>query len=170
MQGSMEAASTTITVTLDNSEYLHALIAGSLRRASARAKGRQNFYGAQSADAEKLDIVGSVGECVVAKYLNKFWAGAGLFRGGDVDDYQVRTTTHDSGHLVLNNNDDDSKKYILVCVNNGVGKIRGWLYAREGKQRKYWRDMSGRGPAYYIPQSDLRPISTLKEADIDSEF
>jgi hypothetical protein len=72
--------------------------------------------------------------------------------------------------LVLNNNDDDSKKYILVCVNNGVGKIRGWLYAREGKQRKYWRDMSGRGPAYYIPQSDLRPISTLKEADIDSEF
>lgn len=151
----------TVTVNLDNSEYLHALIAGSLRRASARAKGRQNFYGAQSADAEKLDIVGSVGECVVAKYLNKFWVGAGLFRGGDVDDYQVRTTTHDFGHLVLNNNDSDDKKYILVCVNSGVGKIRGWIYARDGKQQQYWKDMSGRGPAYYVPQSKLRSISTL---------
>ena len=163
-------ATSTVTVTLDNSEYLHALIAGSLRRASARARGRQNYYGAQSADAEKLDIVGSVGECVVAKHLNKFWAGAGAFRGGDVDGYQVRTTTHDAGHLVLNSNDDDGKKYILVCVNNGVGKIRGWMYAREGKQRKYWRDMSGRGPAYYVPQSDLRPIATLQSDGVDNQF
>ena len=157
----------TVTITLDNSEYLHALIAGSLRRASARAKGRKNYYGAQSADAELLDLVGSVGECVVAKHLDRFWAGAGLFRGEDVGEYQVRTTTYDSGHLVLNNNDYDDKKYILVCVNSGVGKIRGWIYARDGKQEKYWKDKSGRGPAYYVPQSDLRPISTLMA---DKEF
>lgn len=160
----------TATVTLDNSEYLHALLAGCLRRASARAKGRQNYYGAQSADSELLDMIGAVGECVVAKHLNRFWAGAGAFRGGDVDDFQVRTTTYDSGHLVLNNNDSDDKKYILVCVNSGVGKIRGWVYAREGKQAKYWKDKSGRGPAYYVPQSDLRPISTLLDDAVDNGF
>jgi hypothetical protein len=160
----------TITVTLDNSEYLHALIAGSLRRASAREKGRKNYYGAQSADSELLDLIGSVGECVVAKHLDRFWAGAGLFRGEDVGEYQVRTTTYDSGHLVLNKNDSDDKKYILVCVNSGVGKIRGWMYARDGKQEKYWKDMSGRGGAFYVPQSDLRPISTLKSPSVDNEF
>lgn len=151
----------TVTVTLDDSEYLHALIAGCLRRANARAKGRKNFYGAQSADAELLDMIGAVGEAVVAKHLNQFWAGAGVFRGDDVGRYQVRSTTYDSGHLVLNRNDSDDTPYILVCVNSGVGKIRGWVYGREGKQPQFWRDMSGRGPAFYVPQSALRSIDTL---------
>jgi hypothetical protein len=156
---------TTVTVSLDNSEYLHALIAGCLRRANARAKNRQNYYGAQSADSELLDLIGSVGEACVAKHLDRFWAGAGVFRGGDVAEYQVRTTTYDGGHLVLNRNDDDDTPYILVCVNSGVGKIRGWIYAREGKQAKYWIDKSGRGPAFYVPQVDLRPVDTLGQEE-----
>jgi hypothetical protein len=153
----------TVTVALDNSEYLHALIVGSLRRANAREKSRQNFYGAKSADAETLDIIGAVGECVVAKHRNVFWSGAGLFRGDDVGPYQVRATTYDSGHLVLNKNDDDAKAFILVCVNNGVGKIRGWIYARDGKKPEYWVDKSGRGAAFYVPQSDLQPIESLPD-------
>ena len=158
----------TVTVTLDNSEYLHALIAGCLRRASARAKGRKNYYGAESADSELLDLIGAVGEAVVAKHFNKFWVGAGAFRGDDVGRYQVRSTTYDGGHLVLNNNDNDETPYILVCVNSGVGKIRGWITAREGKQPQYWKDMSGRGPAYYVPQSALRSIDTLEEVPCSS--
>lgn len=160
----------TVTVPLDDSEYLHALIAGCMRRASARARGRKNYYGAQSADSELLDLIGAVGEAVVAKHQNRFWAGAGVFRGGDVGRYQVRSTTYDSGHLVLNKNDDDNTPYILVCVNSGVGKIRGWIYARDGKKEKYWRDMSGRGPAFYVPQSDLLPISQLPGDHVDSGF
>lgn len=156
---------TTVTVTLDNSEYLHALMAGCLRRANAREKNRQNYYGAQSADSELLDIIGAVGEACVAKHLNQFWAGAGVFRGGDVGRYQVRSTTYESGHLVLNRNDYDGTPYILVCVNSGVGKIRGWIYASEGKHAKYWKDMSGRGPAFYVPQSALRPIDELGQED-----
>lgn len=149
------------TVTLDNSEYLHALIAGCMRRAAAREKERKNFYGAKSADAELLDLIGSVGEACVAKWLNAWWAGAGIFRGDDVGQYQVRTTTYESGHLVLNNNDSDDKPYILVVANNGVGKIHGWVYGREGKKPDFWTDKSGRGPAYYVPQSALRGIDTL---------
>ena len=151
----------TVVVELTNSEYLHALIVGSLRRANARENSRQNYYGAKSADAETLDLIGAVGECCVAKHLDVFWAGAGLFRGDDVGAYQVRATTYDGGHLALNKADDDEKPFVLVCVNNGVGKIRGWLYAREGKKPEYWQDKSGRGPAFYVPQSCLRPISEL---------
>ena len=151
----------TVVVELTNSEYLHALIAGSLRRADARAKGRQQYYGARTADSELLDIIGAVGECCVAKHRDVFWCGAGEFRGDDVGSLQVRATTYDNGHLVLTKSDEDNKPYVLVCVSNGVGKIRGWLYGREGKQERYWQDKSNRGPQFYIQQSDLRPVDTL---------
>lgn len=157
----------TVTVTLDNSEYLHALIAGCMRRAAAREKGRQNYYGAIPANAEVIDLIGAVGEACVAKYLNEFWLGAGRFRGDDVGAFQVRSTTYDDGHLVLNKNDDDAKAFILACVSNGVGKLRGWIYASEGKREEYWTDKSGRGPAYYIPQSVLRPMESLLSATSD---
>lgn len=162
------------TVTLDNSEYLHALMAGCLRRVSARQAKRQNYYGALSIDAEMLDIIGAVGEAIVAKHLDKFWCGRGKFRGGDVGDYQVRTTKYQNGHLLLNNNDYPDIPYILVTVNNGVGTICGWLYAKEGQRQEYWQDKSGRGGAYYVPQSKLRPIETLEQAtrvstDTDSQ-
>ena len=150
-----------VTVVLDNSEYLHALMAGCLRRASAREKQRQNYYGALSADSELLDLIGSIGEAVVAKYLDRFWCGRGKFRGGDVGSYQVRATKYDTGCLLLNKNDYPDTPYILVTVNSGVGKIRGWVYAREGQQDKYLQDKSGRGKAYYVPQDALRPIETL---------
>lgn len=150
-----------VTVELSNPEYLHALMAGCLRRASAREKNRQNYYGALSANAELLDIIGAVGEAIVAKHLDKFWVGRGEFRGGDVGNYQVRATTYDTGHLLLNKKDYPDVPYILVTVSSGVGKIRGWLFGREGQKPEYWQDKSGRGCAYYIPQSRLRPISEL---------
>jgi hypothetical protein len=151
----------TVVVELTDSEYLHALIAGSLRRANARAKGRQQYYMARTADSELLDIIGSVGECCVAKYQNVFWCGAGEFRGDDVGHLQVRATTYDNGHLGITKSDEDDKPYVLVCVCNGVGKIRGWVYGREGKQERYWTNKSNRVPQFYVPQSDLRPIETL---------
>lgn len=151
----------TVQITLDDSEYFHALVAGCMRRVSARQKNRQHYYGALPADAELLDIIGSIGEAVVAKYLDKWWVGRGQFRGGDVGDYQVRTTKYDTGHLLLNKNDYPEIPYILVTVSSGVGKIRGWMYAKEGQDEKYWKDKSGRGGAFYIPQSDLTPIEKL---------
>lgn len=150
-----------VTVELSNSEYLHALIAGCMRRVSARQAGRQNYYGADAADAEMLDILGAVGEACVAKHLDSFWLGAGLFRGDDVGIYQVRSTKYETGHLVLNKADDPNKAFILVTVNSGVGKLRGWLWARDGQQDRYWQDKSGRGGAFYIPQSDLLPMHDL---------
>lgn len=150
-----------VTVELTDSEYLHALIAGCMRRVSARGAGRQNYYGAEAADAEMIDILGAVGEACVAKHLDNFWLGAGLFRGDDVGIYQVRSTKYDTGHLVLNKADDPGKVFILVTVCCGVGKLRGWVWARDGQHERYWKDKSGRGGAYYIPQSDLISMAEL---------
>lgn len=150
-----------VTVRLDDSEYLHALIAGCMRRAAAREKGRKNYYGARSADNEAADLIGAVGEACVAKWLDAWWVGAGKFRGGDVRAFQVRATTYETGHLVLNAADSDETPYICVITNDGIGRICGWVYGKEGKQDRYLTDKSGRGPAFYVPQADLRPPETL---------
>lgn len=154
-----------VTVELTDSEYLHALIAGCMRRVAARQAGRKNYYGADAADAELLDILGAVGEACVAKHLGLFWLGAGQFRGDDVGIYQVRSTKYESGHLVLNKADAPDKVFILVTVNCGVGKLRGWVWAKDGQQERYWQDKSGRGGAFYVPQSDLLSMAELPGRD-----
>lgn len=153
-----------VTVELDNSEYLHALMAGVLRRVSARASKRENYYGAKAEDAEILDILGAVGEAVVAKHLDKFWCGRGVFRGGDVGDFQVRTTKYSNGHLLINKNDYPDKKYILVTVCDGVGTIRGWMYGRDAQKPEFVRDISGRGECFCVPQESLRAMEELSQS------
>jgi hypothetical protein len=149
-------------VKLNPSEYLQAMIVGAMRCVQDRKNGCSHTYGAKREDAETYSIRGSVGEAIVAKFLNLFWLGVGVFRGDDVGNYQVRATAWRGGDLRLHDKDEDDKPYISVYVCEGEGLVFGWIYGRDGKQKKYWKDPTGTGrPAYFIPVDELRPMSEL---------
>lgn len=156
----MTSAATRVELT--SSEYLQAMVVGCMRCCEDRKLGRRHAYGARRQDAELHDIVGAIGEAVVAKYLGAFWLGTGTFRGHDVATYQVRSTKYDPPFLCLHSKDDDDKAYICTHVCEGVGVIHGWMYGSEGKAERYFSDRWKNGrPAFWVPHTDLHPIEEL---------
>jgi hypothetical protein len=156
------ATPASVCVTLDSSEYLQAMLVGIMRACQNRKKRRGHRRGARKEDAEMLDIRGAVGEAIVAKHLGVYWLGVGVFRGDDVGSYQVRATGWSNGALLLHDDDKDDQPYISVYVCEGAGTILGWLYGRDGKDKKYWRDPTKKDRwAYFVPTSELRSIAEL---------
>lgn len=108
---------------------------------------------------------GALGEQALAKWLNVYWDGTpGTFRSKpDVGQYEVRTKNEPHGELILRDRDKDEAIYVLVLSHNCPEfVIRGWLWGHEGKQGK-WRGRAdkSRPEAWFIPQSELRDMSSL---------
>lgn len=148
-----------VTVELDGSEYLQAMLVGCMRAAQNRRRGRQQAYGATAANSEQCHITGAVGEACVAKFLNRYWLGVGTFRGPDVGGVQVRARSKASYQLILHKEDADDDIFVLVIACEGVGIVRGWIYGRDGKLDDHWADPANGRPAYFVPSEKLRPMS-----------
>lgn len=159
----MAEYSDTRVVTLTDDEYFAAMVAGCMRRASGRAKGRKHRSNRDIEGVEFIDLVGAIGEACVAKYLDRYWLGPGVVGGMDVADVQVRTTTYKNGCLILHDDDNSDSRFILVYAVDGVGHLRGWCYGREGKQQLYLQDKGGRGEAYFVPVSALHPLPSREQ-------
>lgn len=119
----------------------------------------------------EIDIVGAVAEMVVAKALNKFWAGQeGNFQAADVGHLQVRGTERQDGCLIVHppppmnkpkaRGDKPGDIFVLVVGLPPYLWIPGWCYGHEAQQPKWWRGQYER-PAYFVRQSALRPFNTL---------
>lgn len=136
--------------------------------------GFKDAYGANvggSYDgALRLHVLGAQGEVVAADYLG-YTACKGDFAGSDVGPYQVRTRSRIDYDLLLHDSDQDDAKFILVLgpIGEPTPKgglcfyIVGWLEARFGKKKKYWKDPAIGRPAYFVPQDILNPIEALPE-------
>jgi hypothetical protein len=103
------------------------------------------------------------GELALAKYLGIFWDGnMGDFQAADVGALQVRTTSLETGALILYPTDKDDDVFVLVLSHKvPVYMLSGWIYGREGKLEKWWRDGTRGRPAFFVPQSELHEMSTL---------
>lgn len=141
-------------VILESWEIELAAIAGVQRQVENLAKNRTPKYGAGRWLDWQLAIDGCLGECALAKYLGIFWSGKGRFAGLDVGRYQVRTS-QTGPDLLLHPDDQDNHIFWLVVGLNGEYEIRGWIEARIGKDKKYWRDPVGGRGCYFVPQAVL---------------
>jgi hypothetical protein len=125
-----------VVVTLDEYELIHASIAGCQRRISSIVKDRPQFY---DSDKRKnfwqIDIIGMLAEYAVAKAFDKHWQPATNKRladlPGDVGVYQVRSTEHLDGHLLLHPKDKPAN-YILCIVKENKVLLAGWIPLAEG--------------------------------------
>lgn len=78
--------------------------------------------------------------------------------GGKVE---VRSTHHAGGCLIVHETDRDLP-FVLAIVRGATVTLAGWLPGNEGKSRDFWADKGNGRPAFFVPQTFLRDMDTLK--------
>lgn len=124
-------------------------------------------YGSLPEENAQIEVFSCRGEMAVAKYLNLFWSGSiGDFKAVDVGGLvEVRTVDKKGRRLIVHPEDKDWPPFVFVDASDAPNiNLVGWLYGYDAKQEKYWADPTGNNrPAYFVPQSDLRPMEDLNE-------
>jgi hypothetical protein len=154
-------------VTLTWAEMQTAYMIASQRRIMNMRKGLAGRYGAPEQEgSEELDIVSTRGEMAVAKGLNLYWSGSvGDYGAIDVGGLvEVRTRTKNWHSLIIHPQDRDWAPYVLVDASDTPNmRLVGWVLGADGKDDRFWSDPSKKNrPAYFIEQSELRPMGELK--------
>lgn len=153
-------------VTLSWAEMQLAYMVAGQRRIMNMKKKLPGKYGAPEREgSEELDLVAARGEMAVAKALNLYWTGTvGDYGAVDVGGLvEVRSRTKDWHSLILHPSDRDDLPFVLADVSDPPRvRLAGWIYAKDGKQDKFWSDPSGKNrPAFFIEQKHLRPLEEL---------
>lgn len=156
-----------IQIELVRHEINYAKMIGNIRYKEAIKAGKVNQLKRNLSPEKELEIhyIGAAGEMAFAKAMNYYFnATINTYKTGyDVHKMQVRTRTKDDHDLIVRDNDNDEDVFVLVLKNIRSFKIIGWIKASDAKQRKYINNHGNTKPAYFIPQSDLQPIETLKQ-------
>lgn len=141
---------------------------GMQRQASNNGRGKADAYGFKG-DGEAIHVQGAIAELAVAIALGKEWKAFcrtfELIKSDVGTKYQVRSTLHPKGNLILHVKDSNDQIYILArMVRVPEVDIVGWIKGVDGKAEKYWRPASKsfRHAAYLVPARDLLPIERLQ--------
>lgn len=156
-------------LTLNWSEQQDAILVGGQRRIKAIARNRSEPYGTPKDDLWMTDIESSAAELAVAKLTGLYWhrriEHSLETTPPDVgDDVQVRWSAHPTAHLTIYDRDQDGHIFFLVTGRIPTLVIHGWINAVEAKTENYRRVTPRGGMAYWVPQTDLNPISLFRKA------
>jgi len=145
-----------IEVTLTPSELFVSSHVGCLRHISSIQRKLPNIV-AGSKDDWNSDVDGASAEMAVAKHLGVYWnQSVNAGKAPDVLEYQIRSTSHRNGCLIIRERDKVDATYILVITNPPIFKIIGSIHSTIAKQDKYWRKADDMGVgAWWVPQCDL---------------
>ncbi len=148
-------------IKLDWFEVFRCGSVGIMRRITALKNDKPTRFDPR--DPWGVDIEGACAELAVAKMLGRYWHAIvanpnGL--PGDAGEYQVRSTAHTNGQLVVYEHDPDEAMFVLVTGRAPLLTIRGWLRGSLAKREKWWREQA-KVPAYFVPQDELRSMEDL---------
>lgn len=159
-----------MTVELWEEDILLATEVANMRNKSQREAKRRD--GLVSGSSLGRDLQGALAELAVSRALSLPWDGKWLpipvwdtwkIEGNDVGKLEIRSTDRADGRLILHPSDKDFSPYVLVTSSTDHKyKLVGWVYGKDGKDNKYWRDNVPR-PCYMVPQANLRSIDELLE-------
>jgi len=151
-------------VTLSWAEMHLCATVAAMRQISALRRLAQPRHGANGMGAFDMHLFGCVGEFAVAKHLNLFWAASpGVLEPNDVGGkLQVRAAYQENYRLILHDSDSSDDPFVLALAHDLPRvTLRGWVFGRDGKLRKYWADPVGGRPAYFVPQESLVAMHEL---------
>jgi hypothetical protein len=140
---------------------------GMRRQSVNEAKGLRGRNGGASFGSKALEIhlLGAAGEMAVASYLGMksfLYQATEAERGSDdLPGIDVKTRSKASYDLIVQRQSDPNRKFVLVTIENRQTLIHGWCYGHEGIKEIYWADPARGRPAYFVPQSALRPMEAL---------
>jgi hypothetical protein len=140
---------------------------GMRRQSVNEAKGLRGRNGGASFGSKALEIhlLGAAGEMAVASYLGMksfLYQATEAERGSDdLPGIDVKTRSKASYDLIVQRQSDPNRKFVLVTIENRQTLLHGWCYGHEGIKEIYWADPARGRPAYFVPQSALRPMEAL---------
>ena len=145
-------------IVLTASQIYMVALSGVMRHTQFLCRNAKPQYGQAESSRWDQQIEGALSEYALAKFLNKHWEGVGVAGGDDLKEEEVRVTKYKNGWLPLHPTDKDHKRYWLLTGENGNYMVRGYIYAKDGKQEKYWvkKEEKGRDRSCYeVPQLAL---------------
>jgi len=144
-----------LRIYLNDFELLHISHMGCTR--VVRNRGNQHKYGMRDEDSWNYSIEGTCAEAALAKFRGIYWMEHGDPTRTDVGHiHEVRTTVYRTGFMTMHPKDKDDKIYWLLTGFKGDYMVRGWLWGRDCKQQKWWRDPQPGRFCFCVPQSALR--------------
>jgi len=153
-------------ITLSLEEIAMAAAIAVHRGVDAIRHDRKNQHGFKG-NGWTENIEGYGAELAVSKALNLYYsAGDGKgFKGADVSEkIQVRWASQDNYRLIVRGADQTDYIYVLVTGEAPEYDIKGFMPGHIVKQDKYFSNPgNGRPDAWWVPQSDLKPIEFLKD-------
>ncbi len=118
---------------------------------------RANTHGETNDLFWQRHIEGAMGEMAFAKFSNLYWNGTvGYVHLADVGPYEIRTTTHEDGRLILHHDDRNDARFILAVGVRGKYDLKGWIFGRDGKKDEFVDDPQGGRQAFFVPQNKLK--------------
>ena len=137
------------------------------RQAVNEIKGLKGRNGgvATGAMALTIHLLGAAGEMAVASHLGLkefLYKEAEAKRGScDLPGIDVKTRSRHSYDLIVQKNESPEKKFVLVTIENKKTLIHGWIDGKNAMKEEYWADPARGRPAFFVPKTALRPMSTL---------
>lgn len=157
-------------VTLLRYELIMAAQVGWRRQFQALMEDKKDCHGFNR-DPWETHVEGACGEMALAKALGIYWDGSvGTWKADDLPGIQVRTRSKHEWDLLIRPGDDVAARWVLVTGKiSPAGKylVHGWIYGHEARQDEFKQTYGGRSPAWFVPQSRLRPIETLQTEATD---
>lgn len=151
-------------IVLSDAEMTMAANVGVMRRISSIKQKLKNIIKLTEYEKWGIDICGAFGEMAVAKALGLYWeGGVDTFKAPDIGQFQVRSSRHTNGRLIVRDNDHDDDIFILVVGKAPSFEIVGWIKGKDAKTDAYLDNPNELRPAWFVPQEALHPISELKE-------
>ena len=150
-------------ITLLPHEVILAAQVGRRRHFQAVMEGKKDRHGFDG-DPLRIHVEGAAGEMVVSRALGIYWDGSvGTWKANDLPGIQVRTRSEHWHDLLIRRDDDLTARWVLVTgkIKLPTYRVHGWVYGHEANKRDFLKTHGGRPPAWFFPQSLLRPIETL---------
>lgn len=149
------------SIRLSRSEVMRATLVGVHRHLEAKAKRLRDKHGF-TGDGWGIHIEGALGECALAKALNRYWeGGVNTFKAGDVGALQVRTRSNPEYDLLIRPDDPDRDIFVLVTGEMPCYTIHGWIRGWEAKRPEFLKPYGNRPAAYFVPKEELKPLAVL---------
>jgi hypothetical protein len=141
---------------------------GMRRQAVNEAKGlRGRNRGPRFGDkALQVHLLGAAGEVAVASYLglkHELFKEKEARRGSDdLPGMDIKTRSKHSYDLIVQRNENPDQRFVLVTIEDQKTLLHGWCYGEEAMQDRFWADPARGRPAFFMPQSELRFMESLK--------
>jgi len=151
-------------IRLKNSELYIGGLVGVMRRTASMQNGNDKNKHAHKSDWS-TDADGACAEMAASKYLSIYWEPkVNAFKSPDLSNgWQVRSTNHQNGHLIVRGNDSDSDLFLLVVCNAPIFRLVGCMMGHEAKVEEFLHvgPYADEARCWWVPQNRLRDLPSF---------